>query len=139
MDEGQSQTAGQKLVPEAAVDILVAPTLGWHGVDETDLDTREALGHLTRIVDDIGDAQVVPGLLPIVWARPAHFRERTLQAEIRDVGSQIEETLERRDLGSQATGMLGTLGVCSTGHVHRQRDVPLAQCWQERLPQKGVA
>src|SRR3954464_1659647 len=41
VDEGQPQSAGRELVQEAEVDVLVVPALGWHGVDETDLDTRE--------------------------------------------------------------------------------------------------
>ena len=55
------------------VDVLVGPALGRHGVDKTNLNTGKALRHGGHIADDIGDAEVVPGLFPIGWARPAHL------------------------------------------------------------------
>jgi len=64
---------GRELVLEAAVDVLVVPALGRHGVDKTNLDTGKALRHGGRIADDIGDTEVIPGLFAIGRARPTHL------------------------------------------------------------------
>jgi hypothetical protein len=115
------------------VDVLIGPALGRHGVDEANFDPGEALRHGGNIADDIGDAQVVPGLLPIGRARPTHLRQWTLEAEEGDAGAQVKEALDCCGLVAQAAGMVRTLGVGGAGHVHRQGDAPCIQCWQERI------
>jgi len=61
-----------------------------------------------------------------------------LQAESGDVGAEVEEALDGRQLGIDAPGVVGTLGVSGAGHVHRQGDAPRLQFGQERLREKGI-